>query len=145
MFSDEIRLTDNVNKALQIAGTIAIQYGYYQVGTEHLLFGMVSLTDTVSGKLLNSYGVTCEKLENIFDRNSQKKNILLNSTTIELSPRNKEVFGIARKFANSIGHNFISTEHLLAAMLLSDTSYAVSILKRNFKINLDNARAYVLR
>ena len=30
MFSDEIRLTDNVNKALQIAGTIAIQYGHYQ-------------------------------------------------------------------------------------------------------------------
>ena len=58
MFSDEIRLTDNVNKALQIAGTIAIQYGYYQVGTEHLLYGITSLADTVSGKLLNSYGVT---------------------------------------------------------------------------------------
>ena len=145
MLGDEIRLTDSVNKALQVAGTIAIQYGYYQVGTEHLLYGITSLTDTVSGKLLNSYGVSCEKLEAVFDKNSQRKNIMINSTTIELSPRNKEVFGIARKFAASIGHNFISTEHLLAAMLLSDTSFAVSILKRNFKVNLDDLRNSVLQ
>ena len=145
MYADEIRLTDNVNKALQVSGTIAIQYGYYQVGTEHLLYGIVSLSDTVSGKLLNSYGVTCEKLEAIFDKNSQKKNIMLNTTTIELSPRNKEVFGIAKKFASSIGHNFISTEHLLAAMLLSDSSYAVSILRRNFRVNLDDLRNSVLQ
>lgn len=145
MFNSELRVTDNVNKALQIAGTIAIQYGFYQVGTEHLLYGISALGDTVSGKILNTYGVTPDKLEQIFDKTAVKKNLVVSGSTIELSPRNKEVFSIAKKFAMNIGHNFISTEHLLAAMLLSESSYAVNILKRNFKINLNDLKNSVLQ
>ncbi len=145
MFNSELRVTDNVNKALQIAGSIAIQYGYYQVGTEHLLYGISALEDTVSGKILNTYGVTPEKLEQVFDKTAVKKNLVVAGNTIELSPRNKEVFSIAKKFAMQIGHNFISTEHLLAAMLLSESSYAVNILKRYFKINLNDLKNSVLQ
>ena len=145
MFNSELRVTDNVNKALQIAGTIAIQYGYYQVGTEHLLYGISALGDTVSGKILNTYGVTPDKLEQVFNKTQVKKNLVLSGNTIELSPRNKEVFNNAKRFAMSIGHNFISTEHLLAAMLLSESSYAINILKRNFKINLNDLRNSVLQ
>ena len=68
---NEIRITENVNRALQVAGTIAIEYGCPQVGTEHLLYGITSLEDTVAGKLLNSYGVTTDRLEDIFDRKSR--------------------------------------------------------------------------
>ena len=145
MFNSELRVTDNVNKALQIAGTVAIQYGYSQLGTEHLLYGITALQDTVSGKILNTYGVTTDKLEQIFDKTATKRNIMLTGNTIGLSPRNKEVFNIAKRFAMEVGHNFISTEHLLAAMLVSENSYDINILRRNFKVNLNELKESILQ
>ena len=46
MYNNEMRITDSVNRALQTAGSTALQYGFYQVGTEHLLYGILSVTDT---------------------------------------------------------------------------------------------------
>ena len=145
MFNSELRVTDNVNKALQIAGGVAIKHGFSQVGTEHLLYGISALGDTVSGKILNTYGVTPEKLEQVFEKTESKRGVLVDDSTIKLSPRNKEVFSNAKKFAMQIGHNFISTEHLLAAMLISESSYAMTILKRYFKINLNDLKSSVLQ
>lgn len=145
MFNSELRVTDSVNKALQIAGKVAIQYGYSQVGTEHLLYGIASLDENASGKILNSYGVTPDKLDLIFDKMSTHKNLILSGNTIQLSPRSKEVFAIAKRFAIEMGQNFITTEQLLASMLLSDNSYAVNILKRNFRVDLNELKNSVLQ
>ena len=142
---NEIRITENVNKALQYAGTVALQYGYYQIDTEHLLYGLVQVEDCVASKILETYGVTCEKLDVVFSRNSQKQNIKVLSSRVQLSPSNKEVFSIASQFAATIGHNFIGTEHLLVSLLLSESSYAVNILKRSFRVNINDIKSQVLQ
>ncbi len=145
MYNNDMRITDNVNVCLQNAGRVALQYGYNQVGTEHLLYGITSVTDSASSKILNSYGVTCEKLDEIFSKNKSKNTISFLSNQIELSPKNKEVFVTARRFASSIGHSFISTEHLLVSLLLSENSYGVTILKKNFRINVNDLKTSVLQ
>ncbi len=145
MYNNEMRITDSVNRALQTAGSTALQYGFYQVGTEHLLYGILSVTDTASSKILSSYGVTLEKLDAIFSKSNQKKNLNILNNQIGLSPKNKEVFVTARRFASSIGHNFISTEHLLVSLLLSDNSYGVTLLKRNFRININDLKSSILQ
>ncbi len=142
---NEVRITENVNKALQYAGTVALQYGYHQIGTEHLLYGLAQVEDCVASKILASFGVDTEKLDSVFARNSQKKSISVLNSKVELSPKNKEVFSIASQFATTIGHNFIGTEHLLVSLLLSENSYAVSILKRSFKVNINDMKSNVLQ
>ena len=145
MYSNEMRITDSVNQALQVAGATALQYGFYQVGTEHLLYGILSVSDSASSKILSNYGVSLEKLDAIFSKSNNKKNLTILNNQIGLSPKNKEVFVTARRFASSIGHNFITTEHLLVSLLLSDNSYGVTILKRNFRININDLKSSLLQ
>ena len=45
-----IRLTESVNRAIQNAGKIALLYGNYQIGTEHLLYGLSSVKESVASK-----------------------------------------------------------------------------------------------
>ena len=143
--SNGIRLTESVNRAIQNAGKIALMYGNYQIGTEQLLYGLASVKDSVASKILQSYNVTASKIEEVFSKSASKQATLVISNTVDFTPRSKEVFVIANQFANQIGHNFVGTEHLLVSLLLSDDSYAVNILKRNFRVNVNDLKNSVLQ
>lgn len=140
-----IRLTESVNKAIQSAGRIALTYGNYQIGTEHLLYGLSSVKESVAAKILNNFGVTFNKIEDVFSKNAPKQSNIILSSTIDFTPRSKEVFIIANQFAHQIGHNFVGTEHLLVSLLLSDDSYAVSILKKAFRVNVNDLKNSILQ
>ncbi len=140
-----IRLTESVNRAIQNAGRIALLYGNYQIGTEHLLYGLSSVRDSVACKILSSYGVNYNKIEEIFSKNSSKKNNVILQSSIDFTPRSKEAFVLANQFAMQIGHNFVGTEHLLVSLLLQEESYAVTMLKKNFKVNINNLKNSILQ
>ena len=140
-----IRLTESVNRAIQNAGRIALLYGNYQIGTEHILYGLSSVRDSVACKILSSYGVNYNKIEEIFSKNSSKKNNVILQSSIDFTPRSKEAFVLANQFAMQIGHNFVGTEHLLVSLLLQEESYAVTMLKKNFKVNINNLKNSILQ
>mgnify|MGYP001852957910 FL=1 len=140
-----IRVTESVSKALKNAGRIALKYGSYQVGTEHLLYGLTSVTDCVASKILNEYGVNSIAVENILRNNGILNSMALFSYDVELTPRTKEIFLIANQFANQIGHNFIGTEHLLVALTLSDGSFAVNLLEQGFNVDIESLKQTVLK
>ena len=142
---NEIRITESVNRALQIAGVTALQYGYHQVGTEHLLYGISSIENSVASKVLQAFKVNTETLDSVFARNSTKQQIAMLNNRIELTPNSKEVFIISKKFANQIGHNFISTEHLLSAILMCENCQAMNILRKSFRINTNDLRNHILQ
>ena len=60
-----IRLTESVNRAIQNAGKIALLYGNYQIGTEHMLYGLGSVKDSVASKILTNFGVNHNKIDDI--------------------------------------------------------------------------------
>ena len=140
-----IRVTESVSKALKNAGRIALKYGSYQVGTEHLLYGLTSVTDCVASKILSEYGVNSIAVENILRNNGILNSMALFSYDVELTPRTKEIFLIANQFANQIGHNFIGTEHLLVALTLSDGSFAVNLLEQGFNVDIESLKQTVLK
>lgn len=140
-----IRVTESVTKALKYAARIALKYGGYQVGTEHLLYGLTSVTDSVASKILNEYGVNSIAVENILRNNGVLNSMALFNTDIELTPRVKEIFLLANQFANQIGHNFIGTEHLLVALTLSDGSFAVNLLEQGFGVDINALKQTVLK
>ena len=57
MFNN-LRLTDSANTALQNAGGVALQFGSYSIDSEHILYGLTAISDSVSSKILSNYGVT---------------------------------------------------------------------------------------
>ena len=142
---NEIRITESVNRCLQVAGATALQYGYSKVGTEHLLYGICGIENSVASKTLATFKVNQKNLDTIFSRNSTKKQVAMLSGRIELTPNSKEVFIIAKKFANQIGHNFIGLEHLLSAILMCENCQAMNILTKSFRINTNELRNHILQ
>ena len=140
-----IRLTESVNRAIQNAGKIALLYGNYQIGTEHLLYGLGSVKDSVASKILTNFGVNHNKIEEVFSKNKPKQSNLILQSSIDFTPRTKEAFVLANQFAMQIGHNFVGTEHLLVSLLLQEDSYAVSLLKRNFKVSINELKNTILQ
>ena len=58
----EDRYTDGVKNAWKFAGEEASKLGSDYLGTEHLLLGIAHEKDSAGGKILNSLGVTVERL-----------------------------------------------------------------------------------
>ncbi|MDD4815668.1 MAG: ATP-dependent Clp protease ATP-binding subunit [Clostridia bacterium] len=133
--------SDSVEKVLQNASRIAKQYGSFQVGTEHILYGLTCLPECASAKILAEYGINKESLEIIFDESTEF--VELNGV-IEMTPQVKEMIKISQKIAMQLGHTFIGTEHILYAILSSSSSFAVKLLTSYFHVNINDLKTRVL-
>jgi len=141
---NNLRFTENADLSLQYAGSIALQFGSYSIDTEHLLYGLSKIKDSVSSRILNSCGVTSESLENLFNKLHKGSSTII-ATEVDLSIDSKEVISIASQFAYQIGHDFVGTEHLLIAILMGDNYDACNILKKNYRVNINDIRNSVLQ
>ena len=55
--------------ALSEASRIAQKFHSRQVGTEHLVFGLATIKDSASAKILAENGITPKSLQILFDNN----------------------------------------------------------------------------
>lgn len=143
MYSN-LKFTENADLALQYAGRIALQYGSYSIDTEHILYGLTKIKDSVACKILSNYGITSNALENVFAK-IYKNNSTIIANEVDLSIDTKEAILIASQFANQIGHDFVGTEHLLIAILMGENYDAGTIIKRYFKANIYDIKNSVLQ
>ena len=135
------QFSDSVLKVLDVAGEIALKYGSYQVGTEHILYGLVSNSDNVAFKVLKEFGITKQNLSKIFEESTEEINMV---GEVELSPRVKEVFRLAQKIALDLHHNYVGTEHVLLALISSTGSFAVRLMVSYYRINLTDLKNRLL-
>ena len=124
----ENRYTDGVKNALQFAAAEAQKLGSDYVGTEHLLLGIAHEADSAGGKILNSLGVTVDKVEAILANSAQGS--FFPSSSVYVSPEAKGVMEMAVQEANELGNNYVGTEHVLLAILHDGGGLAISILQR---------------
>ena len=131
--------THLVQKVLQNAGELATKSGHSELGTEHLLFGIVSVEECLSAQLLQKYGVTQASYLQLFDESIQKRPSL-NLDEIELTPRVKEILRAGQAVSMKLGQTFVGTEHIMLALLSSLDSIAVQMLMRGFRVNVPELR-----
>ncbi len=127
-------LTDLANKVVQLASQFASNYGN-EVGTEHILYALTRV-DCKSRKLLAAYKVDSEQIKQILDQVSNG----VPSSVVELTPRTKEMLMIAGSVAKRTHSAYISTEHLLVAILSQEDSFAINILSGALKLNVAEMR-----
>jgi len=135
--------TEGVQHAIKNANELVRTSGHDALGTEHLLFGIISVETSISSKLLKKYGVSQSAYLQIYDESIEKgaSNYI---SEIELTPRVKEILRTAQGIALKLNQSFVSTEHVFLALLSSTDSVAITMLTRGFKIDLDSIRAQVL-
>ncbi len=128
-------LTDLANKTIQVASQIASNYGS-TVGTEHILCALTKV-ECKSKKLLKAYHVDSNVVESVLD---SVNSAAIPSNVVELTPRVKELLMIAQSVAKRTHSAYISTEHLLVALLSQEDSFAINILANALKINVYEMR-----
>ena len=120
------RFTEGAKRALAIAQEKAIEFKHNYVGTEHLLLGLVEEEKSVSARALSELGVKGKELEQDVIRAVGKGTH--SGGQLQMTPRTKHVLDLAQQAANSRGHNYIGTEHILLGLLSDGGGVAMQLL-----------------
>ena len=129
-------LTDLANKMMQTASQFASNTTN-EVGTEHVLYALTKV-ESKSKKLLQAHKVTSEVVKEILSRFGS---VGIPSHMVELTPRVKEMLMIANSVAKKTRSSYISTEHILVAMLSQEDSFAINILTAVLKLDIMEMRS----
>jgi len=133
--------SDSIEKVIKNASKIALRFGSNLVGTEHILYGLASVSDCTASKILANFNVTEGALFELFEESASGVSLFGN---VELTPRTKELFQIAQQIAMDMGHSFIGTEHLLLAILSNRSCYATKMLENFFGVNVQEMKNKLL-
>ena len=128
--------TTKAREAIRRAHELAIERGQNQVNPFHLLAALLvqeeSLTVSILDKLeIDSLALTEHVLDNIEAFGGG--NVMSPSYQIYLTPDLVKVFDTSAKAANNLNEDFVSTEHLLLALL--DVPSAARDLLARFKVS----------
>lgn len=119
--------SDSAVKALNSALGAAMGYGHTYVGSEHMLYGLVSDDSFPSASVLRRYGVgrneVLRRLETLVGKGRPTR-LSMN----DLTPRSRRLMENALSFAAAEDKRKAGTEHLLRAVVLDRECCAWSIL-----------------
>jgi ATP-dependent Clp protease ATP-binding subunit ClpC len=129
------RFTERAQDAAARAYEILQRYGHNQVDTEHLLLALLEQTDGVVPLLLEHMKVDVSILRSRLDdilQASPKAAIYGGGTgQVFITPRVKRVIDIANEEANRLQDEYISTEHVLLAVINERNTPIAKILADN--------------
>jgi len=143
--NENLNVTENINKIVQNAGVIALQYNSFKIDVHHLLYGLSVVDNTVAYSILQNFNVTKEKIENVFHKNFTKSNATVLNSQLDFTENAKEVFLFAKQFCEKVGNHLIDSEHLLIGIILCEDSFAVNMLKKSFRININDFKKNILQ
>ncbi len=128
----EDKFSTNARKAMEEAGRISTRHGCSYIGSEHILYGLLSVPDGVAKSILVNAGVDLRRYEYRLKGYADK-----NCGIVGLTPRAKSMLARAAEYAmQSAGAFIIGTEHLLLSILSVKDSLAVRILS-DFGTDID--------
>ena len=118
--------SNNVNQVLELATALAKRFGTKYIGSEHILFGLINVTEGRAASILREAEVDNDRYLYYFQKTIDKNFALPGNM---LTPRTKQVFEKAVDISLKAHSGFVGTEHLLLAVLTDTDSVAVAILR----------------
>jgi excisionase family DNA binding protein len=136
-------LTKRAKRAIwELAADEARDFKQPQIGTEHLLLGLLRESEGVAGRVLADLGVKLDEARRAVE-------VLggigegPESIPQALSPTATDVIEIAFDQAIRLNHHFIGTEHLLLGLLREGEGNAVRVLER-LSVSPEHVRVQVM-
>ncbi len=136
--------TESVKQVIKNASEFALMHGHDQIGSEHLLYGILSVSDSMASKLLKKLGVDKNNYTEIFEEKMYSGMSFSGQFEPQFTPRAKEIFRIAQTLSTQLNHDFVGTEHLLLAIVMSSDCVANTLLTRGFRVELNSLRDQLL-
>ncbi|WP_203364275.1 ATP-dependent protease ATP-binding subunit ClpC [Bacillus sp. REN10] len=136
------RFTERAQKVLALAQDEAIRLGHSNIGTEHILLGLVREGEGIAAKALYGLGLSSEKIqqevEKLIGRGEGS------TQTVHYTPRAKKVTELSMDEARKLGHSYVGTEHILLGLIREGEGVAARVLS-NLGVSLNKARQQVLQ
>ncbi|MFN2748201.1 MULTISPECIES: ATP-dependent protease ATP-binding subunit ClpC [Bacillus] len=136
------RFTERAQKVLALAQEEALRLGHNNIGTEHILLGLVREGEGIAAKALQALGLSPDKIqkevESLIGRGQEM------SQSIHYTPRAKKVTELAMDEARKLGHSYVGTEHILLGLIREGEGVAARVLN-NLGVSLNKARQQVLQ
>ncbi len=122
------RFTERARRVIILAQEEAKRLNHSAVGTEHLLLGIIREGEGAASKVLESLNINPERvraeIESAVGRGERTP-----YEEVPLTPRAKKVLELALDEARRLGHNYISTEHLLLGLIREGEGVAARVLE----------------
>lgn len=123
------RFTQRARRVLSLAQEEAERLQHGQIGTEHLLLGLMREEGGVAGRVLRDLGMEQRRVEELVNRLTDSGNRTTGGS-LDLSPGTKKVLELAVDEARRMGHHYIGTEHLLLGLVRQQDGIAIEVLRR---------------
>ena len=121
------RFTKKAQNALNRALYYAREMGHDYIGSEHLLLGLLTETDSIAYKVLTGAGVTLERSRAILEKNAGVGEPSAVNVS-DMTPRTKTIIEGSAHKSMALGHSYIGTEHLLLAILDEPECFAMQLI-----------------
>lgn len=138
------KFTKEAKQALIYAQDRAKEARLNYVGTEHILLGILSQTNSLGSSILLSFGVSLENVHLVLKtvgRTGQQQ--VSDKGPTGLSGFAKKVIEDAVHCAAEFNHAMVGTEHLLHA-LVSQENTAATVILENMKVNPQDVKDQVI-
>ncbi|HEY54906.1 MAG TPA: AAA domain-containing protein [Dehalococcoidia bacterium] len=124
------RFTEQAQEALAASQQIATQFKHSQWDVEHILLALLVQEGGLVGKILTELGTKAEAVRDRVEAALQKvAKVTYETTQIYATPRIAQLIKTAGDKADEFKDEFISTEHLLLAIVAEGRGEAAEILK----------------
>ncbi|NJN79899.1 MAG: ATP-dependent Clp protease ATP-binding subunit [Anaerolineales bacterium] len=122
------RFTQRARRVLSLAHQEAERARQNNIGTEHLLLGLMDEEGGVAGRVLRELGMTSDRVREVVQRISGVS-ANFDPNRIELASETQQVLEYAVDEARRLGHHYIGTEHILLGLVRIE-SVAMEALRR---------------
>ncbi|MDL1911348.1 ATP-dependent Clp protease ATP-binding subunit [Chloroflexi bacterium CFX6] len=122
------RFTQRARRVLSIAHQEAERARNDNIGTEHLLVGLMEEEGGVAGRVLRELGMTLDRVREVIRRVTGPSSSF-DPNRVELSVETQQVLEHAVEEARRLGHHYIGTEHILLGLVRVEGT-ATEVLRR---------------
>jgi len=136
------RFTEHARKVMATANREAQRFGHSHIGTEHIFLGLIKEDGGRGVSILREKGVDIERMLGEMEQLMQLKGGPDEAKTGEpdRTARAVKVVEYAVEEADSLGHDYVGTEHILLGLLRQSEGVASQVLA-NLGVRLDDVRS----
>ena len=117
-------------EAMQLAQSRAEEMGHQELRSEHLLWAFLNQEENIVNTLLSKLGVNLPRIREELDEVLSKAPKVKGTGETYLSTELRQILNNAQAEAKNLKDEYVSTEHILLALLKDTTNQASHILKQ---------------
>ena len=136
------RFTQRAQKVLQLAQEEAVRLKHKEIGTEHILLGLIREGGGIAAKALEAINISPQMIESGIEELVGKGTEDV-GPIVHYTPRAKKVIELSLDESRKLGHAYVGTEHILLALIREGEGVAARVLA-NTGVSINKARQQVL-